>query len=368
MQQTALKQSRDAHAAHQAEDGVHDSHGSVESRVGAGQTARSYDRILDGLTAPATGVSDGPGAEDEAPGAEASTAPVETEEKEGEEEEGSREAKASTGKKGEEKGALAPLGGPTGGSVSQGDGMLILDGTESPTVQDPEPAGDDAPVDLTIASTVTFAGTVRGGFAAPAFGQMNPTITFTGFTFSRSGNTVTLTGSITGDFQWGVNAGGRTDVPSGTADVVTNEDHASSGKKVWETIVDDLMPSDASPHKSSRAHFWSEALTEQHEKFHADDFKGWCESTGRADAVSYFNARTVSSSNINGGLGTLLSACRSDFVSKMFEYYFGGPADPGHSARAGEITAYADGKPGYTALAEAVKAHGESLAEAPSTD
>ncbi|MFT7579554.1 MAG: hypothetical protein ACI9MR_001220 [Myxococcota bacterium] len=340
----------------------------LDANPSAGHQARSYDGILDGLTAPSEGkVADSSGPtnaatalrDEAAPGGGGESQP-ETEEKEGEKETKEGDAKTE-GKSGSESGTLAEVAGPTGGSVSQGDEMMVLDGPEAPIVADGPADAVADPVDLTIASTVTFAGTVGNGFAAPAFGQMDPTITFSGFSYTRSGNTITLSGSIAGDFQWGVNAGGRTDVTSGAADVVTLEEHPSSGKKVWETIVDDLTPSNASPHKSPRSHYWSEALTAQHEEFHAVDFKDWCTSTGRPDAVSYFNARTISSADINGGLQTMVSGCRSDFVRMMFEYYLGGPSPVAHSSRAGEITAYADGKDGYEALAEAVKTQAAAL-------
>ena len=221
------------------------------------------------------------------------------------------------------------------------------------------PAATPAPPPpLTLVPALSFAGTISGGFAAPAFGQMNPTYSMSGISYAAAASAITVTATVNGGFQWGINSGGCVDVPTATDAVVTSAAHPSSGKKVWETIRDDLKPSAASPHKSPRTNYWSAALTERHEKFHAQDFKQWCETVGMADITTFLASKTVTAQS---EVRAHLTAAISRLSRGAIEYYLGGSSDPGHSNRAGEITAYADGQPHYQALADAVEVQGRAL-------
>jgi len=239
--------------------------------------------------------------------------------------------------------------------VSQGDGDPPANGSAPPT---PTPTTPPAPTSYKIVAAFTFTGAIGAGGSADPFGIMRPTLNFKNCTARTAGDTITLSGTIDGTFLYAWNAGGRVDVPTGTAAVVTTV--KDGAKKVWEQIRDDLMPMAASPHKSPRSKYWSEALTIRHERFHAQDFHDWVKNTGTPDAATFLATKTPASNDATV-LGGLLGEAKTNLENKMYQYYFGGASDPGHSARAGEITAYADGKPEYQALAEAVEKQGKAL-------
>ncbi len=217
-----------------------------------------------------------------------------------------------------------------------------------------EQAGDPPP--LTVVSQLTYSGTVSPGGSTTSFGQMFPSYSLSA-TYAAADNTITVGGTVNGLFRWCVNANGHTDVPSGDDAVVTAEEHAPSGKKVWEAIRDDLTPRTASPHKSPRAHFWVEDLTEQHEKFHADDFNQWCGSIGIADLNTFLATQTVASESALQGV--VATGVRTHISRGAIDYYLGGATT--HGQRAGEITAYADGKDQYQEIADAAAVRGAEL-------
>jgi hypothetical protein len=87
----------------------------------------------------------------------------------------------------------------------------------------------------------------------------------------------------------GVAAGGRTNVPSATAPVVT--------ASTWRLVASDLTPSGATPNRSPRSTYWAEDLTWTHELFHFNEFNGFLrtsfgsfettiEGSGYTEAVS----------------------------------------------------------------------------------
>lgn len=205
---------------------------------------------------------------------------------------------------------ITVVGPPTKLDVSQGDGEgTTTPPTTPPAPTTPAPTTPPAPTSYKIVANFAFAGTIQPGGSSSPFGVMNPTISLENCTASTAGDTITIAGTIKGLFEYAWNAGSCVDVPNATASVVTTKIHKGT-KKVWEQVRDDLMPSSASPHKSPRDAFWSEALTIRHEKFHATDFHDWVKNTGKADLVAFLGTKTPAAKD-NATLGGLLGDAKS---------------------------------------------------------
>jgi hypothetical protein len=120
-----------------------------------------------------------------------------------------------------------------------------------------------------------------------------------------------------------------------------------------------LKPSASSPHKSRRTKLYSQALVERHEKFHGTDDEGWSKSSGIPLVQAKAKAATITSATASADVTQLLKDCLSMLRSENLKWYEGGGSS--HDAYTGEIRAYADGKPHYETLANAVEAHGKTL-------
>jgi|GEM_PF-3225850 len=312
----------------------------------------TYSGVVSGLMPepPAADKADGEGA-----GTDATTTP-ESNEKEAKGQEAEGEEQASP--EGEVAGSIAEVGGPPA-TRSMGD-VVRSDGEGEQTTGSPSASkGDEndtrqAVTKVTIKPSFSFAGSSTGGASVNPFGSESINLSFSGASYSTKDNTLTLTGTLNCDCTYGVNGGGNIDVPAATAAVVKAD--------TWEKIRDDLMPSTASPHKSPRDEYWSKALTERHEAYHATDDIQWTKSSGMALLKAFFNGKEILKSEAATKLPGLLETIRKKILKKSFEYYYGGASDPGHSNRAGEKRAYGDGKPHYQKLAQEVEKHGKLLA------
>lgn len=331
-------------------------------------SARRYDSVLTGLSR-----------RDEEPGGgtdEGATSPTESEtQAQG----GQPEAENSSATSGK----LANITGEALSRRSAGDGTWGMDASDRSDYVAPGMRGDGpttpstgtggasgserSDANLTVSSTVTtrMAGQPKTR-AVSAFGGMVPVFDFVNLAWTRSGNTVAVTVQVDCSYPYGTAGGSCVDVPSGTDSVVTAANHAASGRKVYEQIKTDLTPRSASPHKSPRDYFWSEALTDQHERYHGTDDYSWASGTGQSAAQAYINTQSVASGDVATALGTVITETRRRMYRGSDEYYWGGASDPGHSARTGEVRAYGDGRASYTALANAAEAHGQSLERAAS--
>jgi hypothetical protein len=228
---------------------------------------------------------------------------------------------------------------------------------------------DDA--NLHAADTVAVE-TVDNAFANPGnkvtspFGSESFIASYKGLTWKatkseKTGGEDTINISFTLDINcpWGVNSGGKTDVPSGTDGVVTLDPH-SSGKKVYEQIVADLTPSlKEKSWVAPRSHFWSKAICERHEKFHSTDDKGWSEGAGKQVVIDYLKGKTVAHDKIDADLKTHMDNAMKEMQTANFNWYKGGAAT--YYSYAGEIRAFGDGKQPYLDLVADVKKQGEKL-------
>ena len=201
------------------------------------------------------------------------------------------------------------------------------------------------------------SGVTKGAFSQPGgrvvgvFGAEFYEPAFTGIKWAFAGGKCTITAKLDVQCPWGTNGGTRTDVPSATDAVVT--------KAKWPAIKADLAPGAASPFKSPRTTYYSKSLVEKHEKFHGTDDDKWTATSGLGIVKANLEAGTVATATAAAEVATLVNATRAKLISENLKWYKGGGAT--HSAYAGEIRAYADGKASYQKLADDVEKHGKSL-------
>jgi hypothetical protein len=267
-------------------------------------------------------------------------------------------------------------GGKSAGRAGKSDGAKSSSETFTLNVTEPNftfnnpqtELSDNA--DLHAADTVAVE-SVGNAFANPGnkptspFGSESFIASYKGLTWkatkSDKGGDDTVNISFTLDINcpWGVNSGGKTDVPSGTDSVVTIEPH-SSGKKVYEQIMADLTP--ALKEKSwvaPRSHFWSQAICERHEKLHSTDDKAWAEGAGKQVVIDYLKGKTVAHDKIDADLKTHMDNAMKTMQTANFNFYKGGATS--YYSYAGEIHAFGDGKQPYLDLVADVKKQGEKL-------
>lgn len=194
-----------------------------------------------------------------------------------------------------------------------------------------------------------------GGRAVSPFGGEFYEPAFVGTSYAFAAGKCTITSTLNVICPWGTSAGGRTDVPSATSPVVT--------AAKWPAIKADLAPGAASPFKSPRVTYYSQSLLDRHEKFHGTDDFGWTTGSGIGIVKTFLEAGTVASASAAADVPALVNGARVKLIAENTKWYKGGGAS--HDAYAGEIRAYADGRPLYQALADAVEAHGRTLAAPP---
>lgn len=202
-----------------------------------------------------------------------------------------------------------------------------------------------------------IAGVSMGAFSQPSGRAVSPfgaefyEPAFTGIRYAAAAGKYTITATLDIICPWGTSSGGATDVPSATDAVVT--------KANWAAIKADLMPGAASPYKSPRTTYYSQALVERHEKFHGTDDNAWSAGSALPIVKAHIEAGSITPATAAADVTALLDAARTKLIAENLKYYKGGGAS--HDAYAGEINAYADGKAAYTALANAVEVQGKSL-------
>jgi len=190
-----------------------------------------------------------------------------------------------------------------------------------------------------------------GGRSVSPFGAEFYEPAFTGISYACAGGKCTITAKLDVICPWGTNSGGMIDVPSATDTVVT--------KANWKAIKSDLEPSTVSPFKSPRSKYYSQSLVERHEKFHGTDDNAWSRSSGLGIVKAELEAGTVTASSAATDVTSLIDTARTKLISENIKWYMGGGTS--HGTYAGEIRAYADGKPIYQKLADDVEKHGKSL-------
>jgi hypothetical protein len=159
---------------------------------------------------------------------------------------------------------------------------------------------------------------------------------------------------------WGVTSGGNKDVPSATSSVVKAD--------TYQDIVADLTPQlDEKSWVAPRDKYWSKALCERHEKFHATDVTTWAKKDGKDFLNDYLSKKTItltdeerkSSKVVKPKVKAIIKDAQ-DAVQEATNTYMRGVGNTYYSYPA-EERAFGDGKAPYEALAAAVKVQGEKL-------
>jgi hypothetical protein len=216
---------------------------------------------------------------------------------------------------------------------------------------------NDAAVGRTISGK-----TAIGSYSASAFGAMRTTITIEGTSWELKDGKVFIDCTLNGQLDWGVDAGGRIDVPGVTAPLITKDN--------FNQIADDLTPKlEGGSWRASRQTHWSAALTGRHEQYHANDAAEWIKREGPGVLIDYFSKNPITLSDddkkdpakVKTKVDALVHAGLQEVIAGRVFYFRAGLGQSGYLNFPGEIRAFGDGKEPYLALANGVRAHGQSL-------
>jgi hypothetical protein len=168
-------------------------------------------------------------------------------------------------------------------------------------------------------------------------------------------NPVTVNYTIDVRCDWGTSNGGKTDIASGTDPAITKDN--------YQEIVSDLTPRQRElSWVAPRSKYWSQAICERHEKYHSTDDRAWADGPGKAVVGDYLRTQTVSPDNAVSDATEALTRGLALMRRENTAFYKGGSSS--YYSYAGEERAFGDGKAPYEALAQEVKAHGETLEKA----
>ncbi|MFQ5418814.1 MAG: DUF4157 domain-containing protein, partial [Anaerolineae bacterium] len=116
---------------------------------------------------------------------------------------------------------------------------------------------------LTYNATITHGGITPG---AREFGLTNWTANVSGLNVKTVPSAFEVTATVNCPIKWEVHSLGRTDIDDSLSAAIT--------KANYPTVASDLTPNMSSDGgRPPRTKFWAQDLTEQHEKYHADEFK-----------------------------------------------------------------------------------------------
>ena len=226
-------------------------------------------------------------------------------------------------------------------------------GTEIDAKQTPEAAFNLEEDSVTVGSI--GYGTSTETEAKSAFGAAGFRPSFKGLATEKDdvNKSVKLSFNLDVVGSWGVNSGGKIDVPNGTSPVITKDN--------YQTIVSDLTPvKQGGSWRAPRTQYWSQAICERHEKYHLSDNDQWARSTGVQVIKDYLEAQTIPGTDVDKEVEDLMTTARADLIEKRTRW-FRGPEGTAYVDYPGEIRANADGKQPYLDLAAAVKEQGEKL-------
>ncbi|TNF30643.1 MAG: hypothetical protein EP329_13520, partial [Deltaproteobacteria bacterium] len=243
----------------------------------------------------------------------------------------------------------------TGTSRFDGESGGSAPSAPAPTTPAPSTPAPAAPTDLPIVATITANKVVTNDASPSAFGVMNPTFSFPTISSRVEDNKVVIEATLNCAYSWGVNALGRTDVPSGSASFITAANYKS--------IADDLDPDLGTHTNEARyANYWSKKATEDHELEHVrDDWEDFVNVSGITLAKTTWEGKTVKSDQVSAGLDKLKSRVSRAIMAGSDAHYMGGASN--YYARAGEVKAFAVGAAVERPLAAAIRTHGKALEE-----
>ena len=232
----------------------------------------------------------------------------------------------------------------TSASIVRGDGAKL--------------AGAEDKVSATAKLNTTA--TTTGGLAATAFGAMRPKYQADNVEAKLKKGKIYLTADIAGTYTWGTNSGGKTDVSGPSAGVITAANYAQ--------IVSDLTPVLIEKSwRAPRSQFWSDAICQRHEQYHAKDMTKWFKSKGKGVVSTFLKKNPIELSEEDqkneGTVKTeatkVIKAAVNAVSAAGMDYYKGG--ETSYLSFKGEERAFGDGKKPYLKLAAGVKKQGQKL-------
>ena len=186
-----------------------------------------------------------------------------------------------------------------------------------------------------VASTLALGNKVEQKGAVSPFGAEYVTYKVDNISWAAAAGKVTINARVFLDITWNTNSGGKTPIMTANDAAVT--------AVTWKKVADDLQ-TDATG-RPSRTTYWAPALTEKHERFHAQDDIDRATlylPTAKAD----LDAKTIAAPATDAKVRTLLDAMKDKVKADGWAWYGAG----------GENRAYADGKASYDALSADVTA------------
>lgn len=154
------------------------------------------------------------------------------------------------------------------------------------------------------------------------------------------------------EIKWGINNGGRTDVPDGTASPfplgMEMALTSTEGQKKTQA-KSDLTPNATG--RAPRTRYWSAALTSQHELFHVSDWRDSYYTPKVQEAETWIESQEEVVTLSNLAPATVLAAKKFDFHDKLIEKTNEAQIDYNPDK---ETRAYGDGKDDYQALAGSI--------------
>ena len=264
-------------------------------------------------------------------------------------------------------GAAAPAAAPAG---AEGSGEMAAAAAEPAAAGPAEPAAGAAPAaaegaapgegevitipDIikpelehihacdSIAGIIPYNGTVVGGETPPgtAFGICRfGDVRVTGITITLTSGVYQVRGSIENRIKWGVQSLGRTNIIGNTDTDITAAN--------YNTVSSDLTPNmSSSGGRPPRTQFYSQDLTERHERYHADDVRR--QGPGAAtSAVSWISSQTAT--DVAG-----VQALVNQIPNRVVRTLVAGMGEPA------EVRAYGDGAPSYRTRANSIKIRGDA--------
>jgi hypothetical protein len=254
----------------------------------------------------------------------------------------------------------------SGARNASGTSAVTLTARVSPSTNVTERAGlvVDTDRDEAVGRSVTTQ-TAIGAYSASAFGAMRTTITIEGTSWELTGGKVFIDCTLKGQLDWGVNAGGRTDVPSASASIITKDNYTA--------IADDLAPHlRGKSWRAARTAYWSAALTGRHELYHANDAANWINTQGPGVLKNYLSLNPITLTDddkkdpakVKAKVRSRLAEGLEEVKNGRVYYFRAGLPQSEYLNFPGEERAFGDGRQPYQELADGVRARGEALAAA----
>lgn len=222
--------------------------------------------------------------------------------------------------------------------------------------------GDD---DKTVARKIAVNTSIQSGLSSSPFGAMQSNYSMKNIELAAKGSTINVDATLEGSFTWGTNDGGKIDVSAADAGVVTED--------TFEAIVKDLTPAlKGKSWRASRQTYWSQAICERHEQYHAKDATKWTKSKAIGVIKTYLKKNPIELTDeerkdpgvVKAKVTETMEEARKAVVAGRVFYFRAGLGQPDYLNYPGEIRAFGDGKAPYQKLAKGVEKQGKKLAAA----